>query len=79
MNFKQKIKKLTAQEIQELQVEKALRILMQNSNTLQEIESELFDAIGEKGKWTIKVDQLKSLKATIIEQNRALKSVVQNG
>jgi hypothetical protein len=79
MDFKSKIQKLTAQEIAELQVEKALRILAENSNLIIEIEAELFDAIGEKGKWTIKVDQLKSLKNAIIEQDRALKSVVQNG
>jgi hypothetical protein len=79
MDFKSKIQKLTAQEIAELQVEKALRILAENSNLITDIEAELFDAIGEKGKWTIKVDQLKSLKNAIIEQDRALKTVCQNG
>ena len=79
MDFKSRIQKLTASEIAELQVEKALRILAENSNLITDIESELFDSIGEAGKWKIKVDQLKSLKNTIIEQDRALKSVVQNG
>lgn len=79
MNFKDQIKKLTAAEIAELQIEQALRILAENSNLLADIEAELFDAIGEHGKWQIKVEQLKSLKSAITEQNRALKSVVQNG
>ena len=77
--FKNKIQKLTAQEIAELQVEKALRILAENSNLITDIEAELFDSIGEAGKWKIKVDQLKSLKNAIIEQDRALKTVVSNG
>lgn len=74
-----KINKLSAQEIQELSFDRALRVIEENSNLLADIESELFDAIGEAGKWDIKVMQLKSLKNTIIEQCRALKSVVQNG
>lgn len=74
-----KIQKLTAQQIQELQFEKALRIIEENTNTLGDIEQALFDAIGELGKWRIKVEQLKSLKNMIIEQNRALGIVVKNG
>ncbi|MBM3283973.1 hypothetical protein FJY90_07085 [Candidatus Gottesmanbacteria bacterium] len=79
MDFKDKIQKLTSQQIAELQVEQALRILAENSNLLADIEGQLFDAIGEHGKWDIKVNQLKSLKQTITEQNRALKTVCQNG
>jgi galactokinase len=79
MDFKNRIQKLTSLQISELQVEQALRILAENSNLLADIEAELFDAIGEHGKWDIKVNQLKSLKQAITEQNRALKSVVQNG
>ncbi len=78
-DFRDRIQKLTAQEIQELQFEQALRIIEENTNTLGDIEQVLFDAIGEFGKWRIKVEQLKSLKAMIIEQNRALGIVVKNG
>jgi hypothetical protein len=74
-----KINRLTAVEIQELQLEQALRIIESNTNTLADIETLLFDEIAEAGKHRIAVDQLKSLKSSIIEQNRALKSVVQNG
>lgn len=78
-NFKDKIQKLTAQEIRELSFDRALRIIEENTNTLGEIERELFDEIGQLGRHKISVDQLKSLKTTIIEMNRALKSVVENG
>lgn len=74
-----KINKLSAQEIQELSFDRALRIIEENSNTLADVGAELFDEIGEAGKHNIRVDQLKSLKTTLIEMNRALKSVVQNG
>ncbi len=79
MDNKYKIQKLTSQEIAELKVDRALRVIAENTNTIADIESELFNAIGELGKWDIRVQQLKSLKSTIIEQNRALKAVVQNG
>jgi len=77
MDFK--INKLTSQEIKELQVDKALRIVEQNTNILADIEQALFDSIGELGKWKIKVEQLKSLKNTVIEQNRGLGVVIKNG
>ena len=77
MNFN--LQKLTAEQIRELQTDQALRIIEENANILSDIENELFDAIGELGKWRIKTEQLKSLKSTIVEQNRALSTVVKNG
>ena len=74
-----KIQRLTAQEIQELSFDRAIRIMEENVNTLGDIETELYNEIGLSGKHRIKVDQLKSIKTTLIEMNRALKSVVQNG
>jgi len=74
-----KFQKLTAQEIAELQVEKAERIILKNSNNLADVEKALFDALAELGKYRIKVEQLKSLKSMIIEQNRGLAKVIQNG
>lgn len=71
--------KLSAQEIQELQADNAMRKMLDNNNSLTDVEKALFDAIAELGKYRIKVEQLKSLKSMIIEQNRALKVVVQNG
>jgi len=71
--------KLSAQEITELQADKIMRIIAENSNVLADIEREMFDALMELGKWRIKVEQLKSLKSMVIEQNRALKTVIQNG
>jgi len=74
-----KINKLTSQEIQELSLDRALRVIEDNTNLLSDIESELYNEIGEAGKHNIRVTQLKSLKSTITEMLRALKSVVQNG
>jgi len=50
-----------------------------NSNLLIEIDNEMFLALRELGEARIKVEQLKNKKSTIIEQNRALKSVISNG
>ena len=77
--MKDRLNKLTAQEIQELSFDRVIRIMEENQNTLGDIESELFDEIGKAGKHKIAVDQLKSLKSCIIEQNRALGKVLQNG
>ncbi len=73
------LQKLSAQEIQELQVNKAMQIIEENSNNLIDIEKDLYDALSELGKWRIKVEQLKSIKSMVIEQNRALKVVISNG
>lgn len=76
---KYNIQKLTAAEIQELKFDAAMRLIEANTNILADIEAELFDEIGEAGTHKIAVDQLKSLKSSIIEINRGLKAVVQNG
>jgi hypothetical protein len=73
------IKKLTPEEIQQLNVHAAQRILAENSNLLADIGSALFVASQEMGEARIKVEQLKHYKDVITEQNRALKSVIQNG
>ena len=77
--FKNRLHKLTAQEIQELQYDEAMRIMEQNCNLLTDMEKVLFDEIGEYGRHRIIVEQIKSIKSTVIEQNRALKVVVQSG
>jgi len=77
--LKDRIQKLTAQQIAELQSDQAMRIIEENANTLADLEAELFDCIGELGKARIKVEQLKSFKSMLVEQNRALKSVIENG
>ncbi len=73
------IQKLTPEEIQTLQVEAAQRILALNVNILAEANNELFLALRELGEARIKLEQVKNKKSTVIEQNRALKSVIQNG
>lgn len=79
INLKSRIQKLTSQEIAELRVDQAMRILEENANLMGDIEASLFDAIAELGRARVAVDQLKSLKNTIIEQSRALKAVVNSG
>jgi hypothetical protein len=78
-DFKDRIQKLTAEQIRELNVDEAQRIISENVNTLGDVEQVLFDEIGESGKHKIIVEQLKSLKSTLVEQNRALGVVVKNG
>jgi len=76
---KMEINKLTPQEIQELNVHAAQRILAENSNLLADIGNSLFIASRELGEARIKVEQLKNYKEIITEQNRALKSVISGG
>ena len=73
------IQKLTIEEIQTLQVDAAMRIIATNSNLLIEVNNEMFTALSELGQARIKVEVLKEKKSTIIEQNRALKTVISNG
>ena len=73
------IQKLTIEEIQTLQVDAAMRIIATNSNLLIEVNGEMFTALNELGQARIKVEVLKEKKSTIIEQNRALKTVISNG
>lgn len=60
-------------------MDEAMRVIENNVNNLADIEDVLFDAIAELGKFKVKVTQLQSYKKMIIEQNRALKSVISNG
>lgn len=76
---KMEIQKLTIEEIQTLQVDAAMRIIAGNSNLLVEINNEMFTALNELGQARIKVEVLKEKKSSIIEQNRALKTVISNG
>ena len=75
----EKIQRLSIEEIQTLQVDAAMRIIATNSNLLVEINGEMFTALGELGQARIRVEVLKEKKSTIIEQNRALKTVISNG
>jgi len=75
----EKIQRLSIEEIQTLQVDAAMRIIAANSNLLIEVNGEMFTALNELGQARIKVEVLKEKKSTIIEQNRALKTVISNG
>jgi len=73
------IKKLTVEEIQELNVHAAQRMIAGNTTILADIGNELFTATKELGEAQIKVIQLKHYKDSVTEQNRALKSVISGG
>ena len=73
------IKKLTPEEIQELNVHAAQRILADNSNILVDIGNALFVASQKLGEARIECEQLKHYKEVIVEQCRALKSVISHG
>ena len=73
------IKKLTSEEIQELDISAAQRILGHNTGLLADIGNALFTASQDLGEARIKVEQLKHYKDIITEQNRALKSMVSGG
>jgi hypothetical protein len=79
MEIKDKIQKLTPQEIQELDVAAAERVLLNNSNLLIDIGNALFEASQIAGEAKIKEAQLKYYKDVVVEQNRALSKVIQNG
>ena len=78
MKIQDKIQKLTPQEIQELDVSAAQRILASNSNLLIDLGNALFVASQKLGEARIEVEQLKHYKDVVTEQNRALKSVIAN-
>ncbi len=73
------IQTLTIEEIQSLQVDAAMRIIASNSNLLVEVNNEMFTALNELGQARIKVEVLKEKKSSLIEQCRALKTIVQSG
>mgnify|MGYP007124207018 CR=1 FL=1 len=79
MKIQDKIQKLTPQEIQELDVSAAQRILASNSNLLIDLGNALFVASQKLGEARIEVEQLKHYKDVVTEQNRALKSVISGG
>lgn len=74
-----KINKLTAGEIKELNVHSAQRLVANNVNLLSDIGNELLEASMELGAARLRYDKAKHYKDIIIEQNRALKSVISNG
>ncbi len=74
-----KIKQLKPEEIRDLDVAAAQRVIAENSLILNEINNRLFTATRKLGEARIEVDQLKNDKSTIIEIMRALKSVISGG
>jgi len=74
-----KIQTLSSKEIQELQVDQALRIIGTNSQALIEVNNLIGQAIVKKSKADMELQQLKNDKSVIVEINRALKVMCNNG
>lgn len=70
-----RVKALTTEEIQSLQVDAALRLMGENTRAMAEISAELGQALIELGQAKLKVDTLKEDKRTIIEINKALGAI----
>ena len=69
---------LTDEEIQSLQADAALRLMGENIALMVKINNEIGRATSELGQAKIKLDKLKEDKKTLIEVNRALKTIVQS-
>lgn len=67
-----RIKQLSDEEIQTLDVHAALRCLGENNNLISEINSDLVDAMQEELKARTLVMQLKETKRALIQQQKTL-------
>jgi len=70
------VQPLSPEEIETLDVAAAQRRMAQNANALIEINVVLMRAEYELSKWRSLVTRAKGLKSTVIEVNRALKSLL---
>ena len=71
------IPRLTKEEIQSIQVDSAMRLLGELTNTITDINCELGLAISVLGNARVNVEKLKADKQTVVELMRALKVIVQ--
>lgn len=71
-SYASRIKHLSDDEVQSLQVDAALRCLGENNNILSEINTELVGAMQEELYAKTKVMQLKETKRALIQQLKTL-------
>ena len=74
-----KLQKLSAEDIKELNVHAAQRMMLENNNKLIDLEGEIFDWTGKLGEARIELDRRKSMKSMVVEIQRALKAVIGSG
>ena len=67
---------LTSEEIQELQVDKAMRIMGMIDSALAELNKEMYMANAEYYEAKRKLDDLKNTKSLLVERARNLKAFV---
>lgn len=70
------IQPLTVEEIQSLQVDAAMRRVLENVNHLIGINFALNDALHDMFKAKARVEELKQTKNTLVEVNRGLRVVI---
>jgi hypothetical protein len=71
-SFEARIQHLTTEEINTLQVDACLRILGENNNILNEVNTALIEAMTEELKARTKVMQLKETKRALVQQLKTL-------
>ena len=74
-----RIKVLTPEERQTLQVDAALRLQAENTAVMAELSDEIGQALIELGQAKLKLDRLKEEKRTIIEIQKALAMIIKHG
>ena len=72
------VEALTSEEIQTLQVDKALRVMGMIDQALTELNRAMYEANAEYYEAKRKLDDLKNTKSLLIERARNLKSIVGN-
>lgn len=72
IDFSNRIKHLTSDEVQTLQADAALRALGENNNILSELNSALIDAMKRKLKADMEVLSLKETKRSLVQNLKSL-------
>lgn len=72
------VEALTSEEIQTLQVDKALRIMGMIDQALTELNKAMYEANAEYYEAKRKLDDLKNTKSLLVERARNLKEIVKN-
>ena len=73
-----RVKTLTAEERQTLQVDAALRLQADNTQALVDIGEEIGQAMIEFGQAKLKLDRLREEKRTVIEIQKSLSMIIKH-
>jgi hypothetical protein len=73
-----RVKTLTAEERQTLQVDAALRLQADNTQVLADLNDEIGQAMIEFGQAKLKLDRLREEKRTVIEIQKSLAMIIKH-